>query len=266
MSSPSPAPAPPGEPTTTHLRAPNVPEVVAGHLRDQILRGELAVGESLPPEAKLLEQFGVSGPTLRAAYGILSSEGLITVRRGAKGGARVHRPSLPVAGRYLGAVLQMDGTTLADLFEARVILEPPLAGLVASKAEVAVIAELRSCVEDERQLVDDGRAFSAANVRFHECLVRSAGNRTVESLVYLVWELFKLHATGASAERPSFPGGASHRRAAVRANERLTDLVEAGDAVGAETYWREHMGAVARLYARKYGNKTAYQLSGGRTV
>jgi len=66
----------------TATRAPKTGELVAGHLRRQIVRGELRPGETLPLEAELMEQYGVSRPTLREAFRILESETLISVRSG----------------------------------------------------------------------------------------------------------------------------------------------------------------------------------------
>lgn len=242
------------------LRIPNAAEMIAATLRRQIVRGELEEGRSLPPEGKLLAQFGVSGPTLRAAYRILESEGLITVRRGSRGGARVHRPSITVASRYVGLLLQMDEVALDDLFGARVILEPPLAGIVASKSTNAIVKELRERLEEEEQSLDDSQAFSHATTAFHESIVRLAGNRTVATLISLLWELFELHTSEAVAETEDAPNERSRRRAALRAHQRLVDLIEAGDADGAEAFWRDHMRAVAQLFSKTYGPKTVFEL------
>ncbi|WP_121188185.1 winged helix-turn-helix domain-containing protein [Nocardiopsis sp. Huas11] len=59
-------------------------------LRDQvaaILRGRIDSGEypprrRIPPEAALIEEFGVSRPTVRAALAILEEEGRIITLRG----------------------------------------------------------------------------------------------------------------------------------------------------------------------------------------
>ena len=73
------------------VRVPKTAELVASHLRRQIVRGELKEGDALPPESALMEQFGVSRPTLREAFRVLESEALISVRRGARA-ARVSTP------------------------------------------------------------------------------------------------------------------------------------------------------------------------------
>ena len=51
---------------------PKIAEVIAEGIRRQIVRQELVEGDTLPPEAELLEQFGISRPTLREAFRILS--------------------------------------------------------------------------------------------------------------------------------------------------------------------------------------------------
>jgi DNA-binding FadR family transcriptional regulator len=246
-------------PPTEFLRIPRAAEVVAQHLRRQIIRGELPPGRSLAPEAELLARFGVSGPTLRAAYRVLEAEGLISVHRGARGGATVHRPSITVAGRYVGMLLQFAGTTLADLFGARVILEPPLAGLVAARSAPDAIAQLRRCLEAEEASFDDPAAFSAASTSFHATIVDHAGNRTVKTLLLLLWTLFEVHANDALTKDPT-PAHRGRRRAAFRAHTRVTELIAAGESDVAELFWRTHMEAVGQLFARRYGTKAIYDL------
>src|SRR3546814_13647595 len=69
---------------------------------------------------------GISRPTLREAFRILEAENLISVVRGSRSGARVHQPSTELVSRYAGYVLESQGTTIADLYTARLALEPPV--------------------------------------------------------------------------------------------------------------------------------------------
>src|ERR1700755_1275124 len=74
------------------LHQPRLAEMVAALLRERILSGALRDGDPLPRQEDLLKEFGISKPSLREALRILEAEGLITVRRGNRGGALVHVP------------------------------------------------------------------------------------------------------------------------------------------------------------------------------
>src|SRR5438477_3547580 len=65
------------------VRQDKVTDVIATELRRLIVL-EGSVGDHLPPERVLMEQFGVSRPTLREALRVLEAEGLVRIRRGAK--------------------------------------------------------------------------------------------------------------------------------------------------------------------------------------
>src|SRR6266516_4600293 len=138
------------------LRIPKMAELVAQQLRRQIVSGELTEGSALPSESVLMAQFGVSRPTLREAFRVLESEGLISVRRGAHGGARVQTPKGDIAARYAGLVLEFCGTTLEDVYDARNILEPPCAAMLASKRTQADLKKLRGVHDAARAHLDDG--------------------------------------------------------------------------------------------------------------
>ena len=95
-----------------------------------------------------MEQFGVSRPTLREAFRILEAETLISVRRGSRGGARVVAPDASVAARYVGLLLQMQGATINDVYEARMISEPPCARLLALRRTDEDLEKLTGVVDE----------------------------------------------------------------------------------------------------------------------
>src|SRR5580693_3536059 len=136
------------------VRAPKTSELVAAQLRRQIVRGTVQPGQKLPPETQLMEQFGVSRPPIREAFRILETERLIVVRPGSRGGARVIAPDLTVAARYVGLLLQLQGATIDDVYEARKIAEPACASMLArcrTEQDIAdlaaVVAEIESAIE-----------------------------------------------------------------------------------------------------------------------
>ena len=61
----------PGNAVGVQVRVPKAGELIANHLRRQIVRGQLREGDALPPENDLMQQFKVSRPTLREAFRVL---------------------------------------------------------------------------------------------------------------------------------------------------------------------------------------------------
>jgi len=222
------------------------PQQIADELRRLIIRGELDEGDSLGHEPDLIERFGVSRPSLREALRILEAEGLISVVRGVQGGVVVHRPDQRLTARTAAIVLQSRNVSLADVFEARTILEPAAARLVASGRNRKTNArKLRALIAEEEAAIGEPEAFGPANARFHEELVEMAGNQTLAIVAEMLNEIVARAVTIVSQSAAS--GSLATRRRGVRSQERLVELIEEGDADAAESHWRTHMGVVGRV-------------------
>src|SRR2546430_4448885 len=176
-------------PNSTAVRVPKAGEMVAKSLRQMIIRGELREGDALPSEAALMQQFGVSRPTLREAFRILESEQLITIHRGARGGGRVHAPSADVAARYAALVLQHQGASLRDLYRAVSILEPACARLLAVRRTTQQLKELRAAATQEDAEFGPGLDGAPG---FHRLVVEMAGNQTLVLLSEMIRHIVSL--------------------------------------------------------------------------
>lgn len=244
-----------------HVRVPKTAELVAANLRRQIITGEVQEGDALPPESELTERFGVSRPTLREALRILESEALISIRRGAKGGARVRRPDVAVAARYAGTLLQASGTTVEDVNVARAVIEPAAVRMMAERPTKRAIAQLQAVIDDEEAALDDPAAFADLAVRFHETIVELSGNNTLAVLIGMLREILSAHLAPTQGRRQ--PGDlARDDRKAWRAHQKLLALIAAGDVDGASDYWARHIAAVDQLVGTVRGRKTVLDLLG----
>ena len=116
------------------VRVPKAAELIADAVRAQIARGELRPGSPLPNETELLAHFQVARPTVREALRILEAERLVEIVRGARGGARVREPDIRAASAHCALLLQLQGATIADVYEVRLMLEPAAARLAAERA------------------------------------------------------------------------------------------------------------------------------------
>jgi GntR family transcriptional regulator, transcriptional repressor for pyruvate dehydrogenase complex len=223
------------------------PQLIADELRALIVSGELTEGDSLGREPDLVERFGVSRPSLREALRILEAEGLITVLRGVRGGVVVHEPDERMTARTAALLLQARNVSLADVFEARSLLEPIAARVIATmRGRRATIRELRELIKKEEAVVEDPDQFGIANAAFHERLVSLAGNQTLSIVAEMLNEIVARAVTAVS-QADDVVGSLRIRRRGIRSQEHLLKLLEAGDGEQAEEHWRSHMQVVGRV-------------------
>jgi GntR family transcriptional repressor for pyruvate dehydrogenase complex len=233
------------------VRAPKTSELIAAQLRRQIVRGAVKPGEKLPPETRLMEQFGVSRPTIREAFRILETEGLIVVRPGSRGGAQVVAPDQTAAARHVGLLLQLRGATIDDVYEARKIAEPVCAAMLARRrteqdiADLAtVVAEIESAIEARDGLPDPAQ-WTRLSYRFHELIMQRSGNKTLALQGAMLHDIVATHTELRTSRSFGETGTPERFRRAVEAYKKLLALIEAGDADGAQRLWRSHMDSAA---------------------
>jgi DNA-binding FadR family transcriptional regulator len=224
------------------VRVPKTAELVAAALRRQIIKGELSPQVMLPPEPALMEQFGVSRPTLREAFRVLEAESLISVRRGLRGGAQVNAPDVAVAARYAGLILQYQGASVGDVCQARAMIEPSFARLLAARQEAGDLARMRAALAAELAAADDLHALAAARNAFHSTLADVTGNRTLSLLSGVLEHI--VERSGAAHDQPDGPHTAGREQADPddQAHARLVELAAGGKADEAEALWRRHCG------------------------
>jgi DNA-binding FadR family transcriptional regulator len=242
------------------LRVRKTAELVADNIRGQIVRGELTEGDTLPAEAELTQQFGISRPTLREALRILESEALITVSRGARAGAEVHRPSREVAARYVGLILQADGVQLADLYQARIVVFAPAAKVLAERGRKSDIKALRKAHDDMGAVSGDAAAFLAAAGRFNLALLELTGNRTLTVMAGMLGDIVDMHLSTVARDWINHPSRLREAQKVLEAIDRLIGMIEAGEGDKAEAFWAEQMQQSARYSLDHYGPKTVVEL------
>ncbi|MCW2688419.1 MAG: transcriptional regulator, GntR family [Mycobacterium sp.] len=222
----------------TSLREPKMADRVATVLRRMFIRGEIPLGTMLPPESELMERFGVSRPTLREAFRVLESESLIQVERGVRGGARVTSPTRQTLARYAGLILEYEGVTLKDVYDARAALETPMVVQLATNCDPDVIAELEEIVAREGTHKTGGEGVSELT-EFHAAIARLSGNKTLQ----IVSEM--LHHIIEKANRSLQPTKGARAEQALRRSAKthamLLDLIKSGETDKAAELWNRHL-------------------------
>ena len=222
----------------TSLREPKMADRVAAVLRKMFIRGEIPLGTMLPPESELMERFGVSRPTLREAFRVLESESLIQVQRGVRGGARVTSPTRQTLARYAGLILEYEGVTLKDVYDARATLETPMVVELAKERNPKVIAELEEILARE---ASNGNADEAITVRtdFHAAIARLSGNKTLQIVSEMLHHI--IEKANRSLQPTKGARADSARRRSAKTHRMLVEYIKAGDADKAADLWSRHL-------------------------
>ncbi|MEU8896056.1 FCD domain-containing protein [Nocardia sp. NPDC048505] len=233
-----------------------IAETVAAELRTRILSGD--DDYRLPTQDQLVQDFGVSYPSIREALRILETEGLVTVRRGNVGGAEVHRPNESSAAYHLGLALQGARVTLGDLASGLRTLEPMCAAECARREDRAevVVPALEANIAACTALIGEGIEFTHTAREFHDLVVSFHPNATlryvVSSLVAL-WSAQEEAWAEVLTKRGEYPSPADSAEA-VHTHERITAAIAAGDAAEAERYYRSHLAATQTLVLDRFDN------------
>jgi DNA-binding GntR family transcriptional regulator len=148
---------------------------VADRLRAQIFARELEPGSWID-ELKLAAAYGISRTPMREALKVLAVEGLVTMKMG--------------RGAY---VTEMSRTDVAQVYHLLALLESDAAAQVAVHASAEQRAELTDLHAQLEAQVRQRDTFFDANERFHNALLRMAGNRWAEQMVNDLRKVMKLN-------------------------------------------------------------------------
>ncbi len=165
-------------------------ERIVAQIEQRILKGELRVGDQLPPERELGEQFGVSRTAVREAVKALRQKGLLETYPGrgtfiTDGTSQAMRHSLNLV-VSLGAA---HGS--ADLVQVREILEPEIAALAAVRVTPEQLAALDKAIGVMNAALNDAEAFIEGDLDFHLTLAEATQNDIIPILIDSIVDLLR---------------------------------------------------------------------------
>jgi len=167
-------------------------------------------------ESELADRFGVSRTPIREALQRLETQNLLTRD-----------------GRSL-IVASLDHSQLSELYVVRGSLEGLAARLAARHATREELAVLRDMLESDRKLVDDPKAMSRANRRFHKQIHLASHNR------FLVRQLDLVHRSMALLASTSI-AVAGRSKVTLEEHEQIVKAIEARDGDAADQALRDHI-------------------------
>ena len=146
--------------------------------------GVLVPGAKLPSERDLAVHFGVARSSLRQAMKVLEMMGVLTQKVG--DGSYLNRDASSVLSIPMEFLFLLDDTTVGELTELRLMVEPALAAKAAERANADDIALLRKSIVDLEQSKNDRVQLVASDLLFHRGIFQASGNRLMGRLFHVI--------------------------------------------------------------------------------
>jgi DNA-binding FadR family transcriptional regulator len=207
---------------------------IADSLAEAIEGGQYKLGDRLPTERELAEQYGVSRPTLREAMIALEMLGMIEARHGlgiyVTGSVRPLSPSSSELDTEIGAF---------ELIEARRLFEGEAAALAATSIDDDQLAQLEALMV--RMHEEEEIAGEEADREFHMIIARATGNGAIIATIENLWDWRNRSPLARNILARARGMGLEPR---INEHRRVFEALKARDPAAARQAMRDHLERV----------------------
>lgn len=219
-------------------REPRLSDKVADLMLETILSKRLNVGDPLPSERELGQQFGVSRTVIREAVRALIAKGVVEVRSGS--GLRVAAVNASAVSESMSLYLRGGTLDFEKVQEVRALLEVHLAGLAAERASEDDIASLRAIHKLMQDGASDVDAAARDDLEFHRRIAYATHNELF---------LLLLDSIGSSLieiRRSNLAAGSTSMT--LNQHQAILERIVEHDPEGARAAMNAHLDSVASFW------------------
>ncbi len=219
------------------IKKTRIYEAVVAQLGQLIHEGKLKPGDRLPTERQLASQLQVSRASLREALRGLELQGLVVSRQGS--GTFIAGLGPEELLRAFNGLTEQE-QSLREIFEVRLLLEPPIAALASQRATPNDLERLEAALREQEERSQRDESVAEQDVAFHSALAESTHNQA----------LLRLGATLVEVLAPSRDPRLQTRRRSqlsLRSHREVLEAVRAGDPEAARRAMEAHVGQVDRV-------------------
>jgi GntR family transcriptional repressor for pyruvate dehydrogenase complex len=214
-------------------RAASLSSQIVAQVRDDLYEKRLGPGDFVGTEKDLAARYGVSRIVARDALRTLSALGIVEIRMGKGGGARIAPGNPRLFAEALAVQLELAGVTAAEVLDAQRAIETLAAELAAENATPADIARLRRILNEQEATINDNEAYTRSSHEFHLAVAEASQNRV------LVVQFLSLHHVSWPSRNKTLTAKVSKH--VLDVHRQLAALIEARDSAGARKLMDDHV-------------------------
>jgi GntR family transcriptional regulator, transcriptional repressor for pyruvate dehydrogenase complex len=238
-----------GERKIVPFRTATMSTQIVAQVREALFAKELRPGDFLGTEKDLAERFAVSRIVARDALRTLEAQGVVEIKVGSGGGARVAQGNARLFAEALAVQLDLAGVSVVEIMDAQRAIECLAAELAAMNSTADDHVRLRQLIADAERSINDVGAFTRSSREFHLAVAEASHNRV------LVVQLVSLQHVSWPAHNPTLTPAVARR--VLDAHRQLASLIEIRDAAGARRLMDEHVKMIAARRVAEHRDKAA---------
>ena len=218
---------------------------VLEHIRSELLRGNLKAGSRLPTVAKLAQELAIGIPSVREAYRVLETKGMLEVTQGKGTFVSSH---LRNSNTFIRQFQLAEQESPLHLLQARKLIEPSIAALAASQATKAETEMILFDAERQKQM--DGRPshFDDINIRFHDLIVSVAKNPILTQIISVIYDMMR-------EVQPIFEQLPDSAEKAIYFHKLIAGAIKAKNPEAARALMLQHIETAEQILIRYYADR-----------
>ncbi len=224
---------------------------LADSIKTWIVEQSLQPGDRLPTELAVMERFDASKSTVRESMRILEAQGILKTKSGPKGGVFVSEMSENKAQSLLSNYLFFKNTSLSDLYQIRLSLEPEIAASLAGKLTETQLTELEKQIDKYSRPPEDiyqERERHIRSIEFNSLLASYSQNELLKFVVRFTAQML----TELTIYKKLYnPVNYDLWQAGVQSHRALVEALRKGDESEARQIMKQHMHTAYQLMKKQ---------------
>ena len=232
------------------VRPARISQAIVDQIREAIFQKRINIGEKLPSERQLMEQFETSRVTVREALKTLENSGILEIKRGTQGGAFVRDPDVKFVNNFLRDMFSMGNIKVFDLTEARLAVEPFSVKLATERIKDDSLELLKQNIKETVECLKNGNPVDARllTLEYHRIIALASGNPVIFFMIDSIMDIMENNVSAIFISAESV-------EVTLHFHEEIYEAILNRDPEKAQALMLEHIEEVQMALDRKLNGK-----------
>lgn len=225
------------------VRKQRVYQAIVKQIKTSIEKGEIVYGEKFPSERNLAAELAVSRTSVKEAFSVLESAGIVEIKKGS--GVYLRKNNQEDIITKMNAILQGVPVDIVELMELRLAIEQHAAYYAAERGSDEEIQDIYHSYLDLEKAVVIDHVAAEEDLKFHMAVAKAAGNSVMEKVMHMLSDQV---LEGLKETRSKTLEVSKKSQVILKEHERIYKAIKDGDAVRAQKAMGEHLLNVKERY------------------